>query len=295
MPACQIFTAALASLEIHGRVSNGHNLYIAFHRSHMNTSTHFMSFCHFCFPGINAQARKLQKTRSRGRSVVFSGGGHDIVTDIGLGLCRSLSEADLRPSPEPQQNLKSQLGGEDSEAYKELPCVAGRKEETENGDDNCTQYSIHPPVHFPYFLLLQGFSYRQVVQICPTSTTHSPPSALSNISSTVFCGIPGVEIFYICKQCIYFPRHPSLYQWTACSCLSMSKSCFCTSCKTNVSLMPFALAHLPSLLIGSMFRLTDYLTLWLWVGMGRVTSVCHGTIFYSITPSIPLEKNTKRS
>lgn len=136
-----------------------------------------------CFPGINAQARKLQKTRSRGRSVVFGGGGSPI--DLGLSLCRSLSETDLRPSPERQQSLKSQSGGEDPEAYKELPCEAGRKEETECGDDNCTQYSIHPPVHFPYFLLLQGFSYRQVVQICPTFTTYYrltcfSPSVLSN-------------------------------------------------------------------------------------------------------------------
>ncbi|XP_060717662.1 ras-associating and dilute domain-containing protein isoform X1 [Tachysurus vachellii] len=109
--------------------------------------------------GINAQARKLQKTRSRGRSVVFGGGGSP--ADLGLSMCRSLSETDLRPSPERQQSLKSQSGGEDPEGYKELPCKAGRKEETECGDDNCTQYSIHPPVHFPYFLLLQGFSYRQ--------------------------------------------------------------------------------------------------------------------------------------
>ncbi|XP_046710566.1 ras-associating and dilute domain-containing protein isoform X2 [Silurus meridionalis] len=111
--------------------------------------------------GINAQARKLQKTRSRGRSVVFGGSGHGILTDIGLSLCRSLSEADLRSSPEPQQSLKSQSGGEDPKAYKELPCESGRKEELGSSDDNCTQYSIHPPVHFPYFLLLQGYSYRQ--------------------------------------------------------------------------------------------------------------------------------------
>ncbi|TSK14590.1 Ras-associating and dilute domain-containing protein [Bagarius yarrelli] len=109
--------------------------------------------------GINAQARKLQKTRSRGRSVVFGRDGH--AADGGLNLCRSLSEADLRPSSEHQQSLKSQSGGDNSEAYKELPCAAGRKEEPESSDDNCTQYSIHPPVHFPYFLLLQSFSYRQ--------------------------------------------------------------------------------------------------------------------------------------
>lgn len=123
---------------------------------------------------------------------MLGGGGCGVVTDSGTSLCRSLSEADLRPSSELQQSLKSQSAGEDSEAYKELPCAAGRKEETESGDDNCTQYSIHPPVHFPYFLLLQGFSYRQVVQICPTSTTPppphslaSPPSSSFNISSTV--------------------------------------------------------------------------------------------------------------
>ncbi|KAI5627348.1 hypothetical protein C0J50_13040 [Silurus asotus] len=111
--------------------------------------------------GINAQARKLQKTRSRGRSVMFGGSGHGILTDIGLSLCRSLSEADLRSSPEPQQSLKSQSGREDPKAYKELPCASGRKEELGSSDDNRTQYSIHPPVHFPYFLLLQGYSYRQ--------------------------------------------------------------------------------------------------------------------------------------
>ncbi|KAM9462984.1 ras-associating and dilute domain-containing protein [Clarias gariepinus] len=112
--------------------------------------------------GLNAQARKLQKTRSRGRSVVLGESGRGIAADIGSSLCRSLSEADLRPSsPEPQQSLKSRSGGDDCEVYKEPPCAAGRREETESGDDNCTQYSIHPPVHFPYFLLLQGFSYRQ--------------------------------------------------------------------------------------------------------------------------------------
>lgn len=36
------------------------------------------------------------------------------------------------------------------------------KEETESSDDNTTQYSVHPPFDFPYFLLLQGYSYRQV-------------------------------------------------------------------------------------------------------------------------------------
>lgn len=158
--------------------------------------------------------------------------GRGIAADIGSSLCRSLSEADLRPSsPEPQQSLKSRSGGDDCEVYKEPPCAAGRREETESGDDNCTQYSIHPPVHFPYFLLLQGFSYRQVVQICPTSTTPPPltcfssllfPPPSSNISPTVFfCGgdgwgIPDMEIFYSRRQC-YTIRPPG-------SCLIMPKT-----------------------------------------------------------------------
>lgn len=143
---------------------------------------------------------------------MFNGGGRGIATDIGLSLCRSLSEADLRPSPEPQQSLKSQSGGEDLEAYKELPCAAGRKEETESSDDNCTQYSIHPPEHFPYFLLLQGFSYRQVVQICPTSSTPpplqllvSPRFASPNISSTVLLEFLLWRYFIFASSAYIFP------------------------------------------------------------------------------------------
>ncbi|XP_066521598.1 ras-associating and dilute domain-containing protein [Hoplias malabaricus] len=117
--------------------------------------------------GINAQARKLQKTRSRGKSMALvagmCGGGMD------GGLWRSRSEADLRAesqgqhgtSPESQNSLKNQSQMEKSDAYKAPHCPVTEKEETESSDDNCTQYSIHPPLHFPYFLLLQGFSYTQ--------------------------------------------------------------------------------------------------------------------------------------
>ncbi|XP_072523171.1 ras-associating and dilute domain-containing protein isoform X2 [Salminus brasiliensis] len=113
--------------------------------------------------GINAQARKLQKTRSRGRSMALVGGV------LESGLWRSRSEADLRAdsqgqhgsSPEPQNGLKNQSQGEKSGPHKALHCPVGEKKETESNDDNSTQYSIHPPLHFPYFLLLQGFSYTQ--------------------------------------------------------------------------------------------------------------------------------------
>ncbi|KAK1877633.1 Ras-interacting protein 1 [Dissostichus eleginoides] len=47
------------------------------------------------------------------------------------------------------------------------------KEETESSDDNTTQYSIHPPFDFPYFLLLQGYSHRQdfVIYLMSGTTT----------------------------------------------------------------------------------------------------------------------------
>lgn len=53
---------------------------------------------------------------------------------------------------------------EDPEAEADLDrrCLITEKEETESSDDNTTQYSIHPPFDFPYFLLLQGYSHRQV-------------------------------------------------------------------------------------------------------------------------------------
>lgn len=49
-----------------------------------------------------------------------------------------------------------------SEADKETCCLRTEKEDTESSDDNGTQYSIHPPFDFPYFLLLEGYSYSQV-------------------------------------------------------------------------------------------------------------------------------------
>lgn len=50
----------------------------------------------------------------------------------------------------------------EAEADKEAHRLHAEKEETESSDDNNTQYSIHLPFDFPYFLLLQGFNHRQV-------------------------------------------------------------------------------------------------------------------------------------
>ncbi|XP_051530637.1 ras-associating and dilute domain-containing protein-like [Myxocyprinus asiaticus] len=122
--------------------------------------------------GINAQARKLQKTRSRGKYVLLELGGRDGAVDSRHNLFKSLSETNLtaeaqstcgRSCSEAHKNVKNQSQGDEpvSEAYKATHCPANEKEETESSDDNSTQYSIHPPLEFPYFLLLQGFSYRQ--------------------------------------------------------------------------------------------------------------------------------------
>ncbi|KAI7797223.1 putative ras-associating and dilute domain-containing protein-like [Triplophysa rosa] len=122
--------------------------------------------------GINAQARKLQKTRSRGKSIPLDLGESDGAEDSRHNLFRSVSETNvtadsqstcIRSCREALKNGKDQLQGEEpeAEAYKATHCPANEREETESSDDNSTQYSIHPPLEFPYFLLLQGFSYRQ--------------------------------------------------------------------------------------------------------------------------------------
>uniref|UniRef100_A0A4W4ER25 Uncharacterized protein n=1 Tax=Electrophorus electricus TaxID=8005 RepID=A0A4W4ER25_ELEEL len=97
--------------------------------------------------GINAQARRLQKTRSRGRSVVLDGGGVD-----GVEGGETLTSQSLR------------WGGG---AHKMLCSPDSEREETESSADNSTEYSFHPPQNLPYFLLLQGFSYTQDFIIYP--------------------------------------------------------------------------------------------------------------------------------
>ncbi|XP_056326003.1 ras-associating and dilute domain-containing protein [Danio aesculapii] len=114
--------------------------------------------------GINAQARKLQKTRSRGKSVC-------VRDDNMLNLFKSLSETDLNScthtcpnhthTPE-AENLNTCTHTCTNHTHiPETLCVDGEREETESSDDNCTQYCIHPPTHCPYLLLLQGYSHRQ--------------------------------------------------------------------------------------------------------------------------------------
>lgn len=112
--------------------------------------------------GLNAQVRKLQKGRSRVASLFVDGSGEDA---DGLGMWRSLSEMDLLAmGKEAGRSRQSPALREDpeAEADKEVQRLGQEKEETESSDDNATQYSIHPPFDYPYFLLLQGYSHRQV-------------------------------------------------------------------------------------------------------------------------------------
>uniref|UniRef100_A0A3Q2PME1 Ras association and DIL domains 2a n=1 Tax=Fundulus heteroclitus TaxID=8078 RepID=A0A3Q2PME1_FUNHE len=110
--------------------------------------------------GVNAQARKLQKNRSRVASLFVDGSGNDA---DGLGFWRSLSEMDLSAMGKEASRAQRSALREDpeAEADKEVLRLGMEKEETESSDDNTTQYSIHPPFDFPYFLLLQGYNHRQ--------------------------------------------------------------------------------------------------------------------------------------
>ncbi|XP_046888504.1 ras-associating and dilute domain-containing protein-like [Hypomesus transpacificus] len=150
--------------------------------------------------GINAQARKLQKSRSRVTSTLMEralGRGHS--------LWRSLSELDLSdqtPASAPQShtqghgpekeleenhqegqvwNQDENLGKNPQEESVPEPCrkegmerapaevekrgaregEGWEREETESSDDSVTQYFIHPPHDCPYLLLLRGYSLTQ--------------------------------------------------------------------------------------------------------------------------------------
>ncbi|XP_042363905.1 ras-associating and dilute domain-containing protein-like [Plectropomus leopardus] len=150
--------------------------------------------------GINAQARKLQKSRSRVTSTLIErtmGRGHklwrsksemdlldsDTETnqdtdkdhkDGSESLNQTLSYECLKTSPE--QNHIHRLAGPSegdgrSQSKTETLCPSrprgeregeeSEREETESSDDNTTQYSIHPPHDCPYLLLLQGCSPAQ--------------------------------------------------------------------------------------------------------------------------------------
>ncbi|XP_077387011.1 ras-associating and dilute domain-containing protein-like isoform X2 [Festucalex cinctus] len=127
--------------------------------------------------GINAQARKLQRNRSRATSLfVDSSTAEDV---DGPEFWRSLSEMDLSAMGKEARAVRrardqNQDKGEDVDEDKDAMRLLGmEKEETESSDDNATQYSIHPPFDFPYFLLLHGYNHRQdfVIYLLSGSST----------------------------------------------------------------------------------------------------------------------------
>ncbi|XP_036394808.1 ras-associating and dilute domain-containing protein [Megalops cyprinoides] len=161
--------------------------------------------------GINAQARKLQKIRSRVTSVFIEGSGCGGEADGGLGLWKSLSEMDLSVrAKEGRQSHKALLQEDlESEPDKEAHCVAHEKEETESSDDNATQYSIHPPFDFPYFLLLQGYSYRQdfVIYLMSGMTTifgrcseHSTGEDVERLKVDILLSAPDILPQHCCVR-----------------------------------------------------------------------------------------------
>ncbi|KAL3051984.1 hypothetical protein OYC64_002081 [Pagothenia borchgrevinki] len=150
--------------------------------------------------GINAQARKLQKSRSRVTSTFIErtmGRGHKLwrsQSEMDLSDSETKQETDQchkerrdslnqtsvqcyeRSKTSPEQNHSRSLavpsqGDGGSQPKTETLCPArlrreregeeSEKEETESSDDNTTQYSIHPPHDCPYLLLLQGCSLTQ--------------------------------------------------------------------------------------------------------------------------------------
>uniref|UniRef100_A0A8C1S0L2 Si:ch211-176g6.2 n=1 Tax=Cyprinus carpio TaxID=7962 RepID=A0A8C1S0L2_CYPCA len=110
---------------------------------------------------IQHKARKLQKTRCRGKSVPLDVCMRDDAVDGRHNLFKSLSDSDLTAEAQSTCTERTQEEDPEAEADKATQCPANEREETESSDDSATQYSIHPPLDFPYFLLLQGFSYRQ--------------------------------------------------------------------------------------------------------------------------------------
>ncbi|XP_016517184.1 ras-associating and dilute domain-containing protein-like isoform X2 [Poecilia formosa] len=122
--------------------------------------------------GVNAQARKLQKNRSRVASLFVDSGGEDME---GPGFRRSLSDMDLSATEREAGRAQRSAVREnpEAEADTEVLRLGLEKEETESSDDNAMQYSIHPPFDFPYFLLLQGYDHRQdfVIYLMSGSST----------------------------------------------------------------------------------------------------------------------------
>ncbi|KAM9773378.1 ras-associating and dilute domain-containing protein-like isoform X3 [Syngnathus typhle] len=147
--------------------------------------------------GINAQARKLQKSRSRVNSTLMERtmsrsqklwrsksemdliDGDSVNRDQSMSLNGTLVESREGPEVRDIKHAVPSKGDGALQAKTERLCPSrprgeregeeSEREETESSDDNTTQYSIHPPQDCPYLLLLHGHSLVQdfVIYLLP--------------------------------------------------------------------------------------------------------------------------------
>ncbi|XP_061612343.1 ras-associating and dilute domain-containing protein isoform X6 [Phyllopteryx taeniolatus] len=197
--------------------------------------------------GINAQARKLQKSRSRVNSSLAertmsrsqrlrrSKSGIDLIDDESeskgnrdqsLSLSGTLVESHKCPAARAEANdielVAPSQGDGGAQAKTESLCPPrpraerereeSEREETESSDDNTTQYSIHPPHDCPYLLLLHG---RSLVQEQTKELAAFPKQANKDIISGL---LPLVVWMSNSLEMLQFIQYqlPLILEWRSC-------------------------------------------------------------------------------
>ncbi|XP_043957722.1 ras-associating and dilute domain-containing protein-like [Gambusia affinis] len=191
--------------------------------------------------GINAQARKLQKSRSRvtstlvertlGRSQKLwrsksemdlldsgdeSGGAKGLCKSLGRSSVHSQESLENSPRPTDIHSAETLFEGDGGTASKtenlcpprprgEREGEESEREETESSDDNTTQYSIHPPHDCPYLLLLQGWSITQDFIIYLLAAPHILIGRRSDYEDK-----PSVDVLLFADDIL--PSHCSLHR-----------------------------------------------------------------------------------
>ncbi|XP_054913518.1 ras-associating and dilute domain-containing protein [Poeciliopsis prolifica] len=202
--------------------------------------------------GINAQARKLQKSRSRVTSTLVEktlgrnqklwrsksemdllDGGDESGGELDArakGLRESLGRSSLH-SQDSLENGSRLIGIRSAEGDGGTACKTenlcpprprgeregeeSEREETESSDDNTTQYSIHPPHDCPYLLLLQGCSLTQDFIIYLLAAPHIVIGRCDDCEDR-----PSVDVFLFADDIL--PSHCSLHRHGAGSPITLS-------------------------------------------------------------------------
>ncbi|XP_078257731.1 LOW QUALITY PROTEIN: ras-associating and dilute domain-containing protein-like [Rhinoraja longicauda] len=142
--------------------------------------------------GINAQARRLQMTRTRASSAVTD---EDI--ESSFALWRSVSELNLSlKARERAGSGRSQRTEAGEPGYDHVPAVGSEREETESSDHSATQRSIHPPHDFPYLLMLHGYSPTQdllVHVLCGASQVFGRGADVEGVKVDVALWAPDIQ------------------------------------------------------------------------------------------------------